>query len=125
MLLCRLADVDEVPRRTFEQDVFGFIGHFGFGATHHACQRERTFFVTDQNIRGSELAFYTVKRCKFLTIFCSAGADLYIVLASTFLENIVIKGVQRLALIEHGIVGRIHDIADGTDSRKRKRRWIL
>src|SRR5512134_1108377 len=41
----RAADVDEVPGRALEQYVAGFCGHFGFEATHHACQGERTGLI--------------------------------------------------------------------------------
>ena len=54
MLFGRAADVDEVPRRAFEQDVLSGIAHFRFSAAHHARDGADTALVGDDQHFGVE-----------------------------------------------------------------------
>ena len=147
MLFGGAADVDEVPRRAFEQNVggafaahadlahrwlafFGFGGfriehflrrvvHFAFRAAHHARDGERAFFVTDKHIDGRESPFHAVEGGEFLAILCGAGNDFDVgrVTNSPY-QHIIVEGVQRLAQFEHGVVGRVHDVVDRTHARQ-------
>ncbi len=148
MLFGGAADVDVVPRRAFEQDVdralaargdfslwhfasfgfdacrvqhfFGGIVYLGFRTAHHARQGQRSFFVADKHIHGSEFALHSIKRDKFFTVLCGAGADLDFLcrVGNPTYKNVIIKGVQRLAKFDHGVIGRIHDVVDGAHARE-------
>ncbi len=140
MLLCSSADIDEVPCRTFEQNVgrafpahadlaclqltriwfdpfciqhfFRSVMHFAFPSTHHACKRERTLFIANQNVHRGKFSFNAIKGGQFFSILRSAGDDLYFLISGPRLQNVIIERVQGLPQFKHRVIGRIDDVID-------------
>ena len=94
----RLASVDRIPIRAFEQDGLRFIRHFRFKSTHDSSQRERAFFIAHEHVCGCQCPFSAVERGKFFPVFCGAGDDFDLVGQVANLpyaphEHIIIKRV--------------------------------
>jgi len=104
----RLADVDEIPGGSFQQDARTAGVDARFAAAHHACQRKRTSAVAYQ--------FHALVQCERIAVqggqllargsgardhggFAAAGA---------LNEQVVIKSVQGFARVQHGVVGGVH-----------------
>src|SRR3989304_2095777 len=100
------------------QHLFGCIVHLALRTTHHACNGQWTVLVTHEHVRGSESSLDAVKCGEFLPIFRGACDDPDISLTGALFEPIIIKRVQWLTEIEHGIVGRVHNVIDGANPCK-------
>ncbi len=108
------ADVDKVPGSRFEQDIGGLVAHFTFGAAHHTGQGERPGSIANQHIGFGQFALHPIQRGQFFPGMGGAGGDRSpAVFPARFCSTLVIEGMQRLADLEHGVVGGIDNIADG------------
>ena len=67
------------------------------------------------NMGGLELSLLAVEGRQHLTL--AGGPDNY----RAVLARIEVKGVQRLAVLQHDVVGDVHDVVDGTLARPGQR----
>ncbi len=114
-LLGGLANVDEIEVRRFDQDVGRVIVDLGFQAAHDAAHTDRAEDIADHQVLGVQLPIVAVERRHAFARFRPAHNNRGTIIAMTerpLQQLIVIEGVNRLAEIEHHIVGHIDQIAD-------------
>ena len=109
-----LADVDHVPGRAFDEYILRRVADFGVRPAHDAGDGKRTNRIADQHSGFVQLAFDTVQGGELLTLFGCAGADLHRFAGPSFdQQGVVIESMQRLADLEHDVVGGVNNVIDG------------
>src|SRR5512146_1778376 len=114
----RATNIDEVPGRALEQDIACMLGHLRFSAAHDACNGERPFLITYQNVRRGERTLHAIESCELLTVFGAAGDNANFPASGTLLQYIVVEGVERLTQLEHGVVRSVHNRVDRAHARQ-------
>ncbi len=104
-------DADGVEDRRLDDDVGRGVRDLARRATHHAGDRERARRVGDQQRVGRELAGHVVERLEALARGCPSHEDRRAAVGSG-VDGRSIEGVDRLAELQHHVVGRVDDVAD-------------
>jgi len=102
-----LAQVDEVPVRRLNQQIARPGMHSGFAAAHHACDGKRSGGIGHEFDLGVKFRLRAVQQDDFLAFGGSAGDDGRFA-ARPLAQKVIIKSVQRLTGLEHGVVRRVH-----------------
>ena len=107
-----LPDVQGVEPRGLDQDVGRTRADLGLEPTHHAAQADRLRGIGDHEHVGGQLVGLAVDRLQGLALPSPTRdhgppADL---------RQVV--GVERLAALEHDVVGHVDDIADWSDAER-------
>ena len=105
-----LANGGTVEVGGFKDHIHGVVHDFAVLTTHDAGQTHSPLVVGNDQHGGIELADIAVQGGQFLAVLGPADNDL------AALDVAIIKGVHGLAVLQHDIVGDIHDIVDGTDA---------
>ena len=101
-----------LEKRTFEKDGRRSGRNAGILAAHDAGDGVRTLCVADHQHRGVELALHAVERLDRLAVTRVAHDD------RAVLERAVVKGVHRLAELEHHIVRDVYGEAERANAAK-------
>ena len=112
-LLAGAPVVDTLEGSRFQQNVAGSVVDFGLCAAHHTGDGDGASRVGDQQHRTVQLARLSIQCCH---LFAGAGAtysDCRFGRSRPFHQQVVVKGVEGLAHLQHHIIGDVHDIADG------------
>ena len=105
-----LADAGAVEAGGLEHHVGGVRHDLGVQSAHDARQAHGPVLVGDDQVVGGELAHVAVQGGQFLALLGPADDDV------AALHIAVVKGVHGLAVLQHHIVGDVHDVVDGTDA---------
>ena len=106
------ADGRAVEGGAFEHHVGGAFDDLAFLAAHDARQTGGVVRVTDAQIIRPQLPLHAVQRGQRLALAGPADDDL----PARYLAQV--KGVHGMAVLDHDKVGNIHDIVDGTQTRR-------
>src|SRR5215469_2377812 len=92
----------------FDQNVLGRKGNFRLGATHDAADadRARAIAVRDHAYARVKDALDAVEGSEFFTRLGAADDDAVIA------NEVVIEGVERVAKLEHHVIGDVDNVAD-------------
>ena len=113
------AQVDEVPVRRFNQQIARPGMHSGFAAAHHACDGKRSGGIGHEFDLGVKFRLRAVQQDDFLAFGGSAGDDGRFA-ARPLAQKVIIKSVQRLTGLEHGVVRRVHQGIDRAHASHRE-----
>ena len=111
VLLGGHADRGAVEAGRFKDNRLGRVENLGVGSTHDACQSAGFLAVGDDEHAVVQNMVAVVEGSKGFTLLCAADVDLCAVEAG------VVKGVHRLTVFEHDVVGDVHDVVDRADTR--------
>ena len=117
------AVVDAVKSGCLKQDVARSFVHFRFCAAHHAGNGDRACPVCNEKHRTIEFPLLSVQGLNLLARVRSADDDGGGFLADARRpgrEQIIIERVERLAQLQHDIVGYVDDVVDRTHSGLRQ-----
>ncbi|CRM92056.1 hypothetical protein [Pseudomonas sp. 22 E 5] len=104
------SDGDLVEKCAFKEHVTGGCGHTAVLATHHAGNRQGTGVVGDDQGVSTQADFLTVKQHQLLAFFGHAYADATVDFGK-------IERMQRLAQLQHDVVGDIYGSIDAAHVR--------
>ena len=108
----RTARATCLERCRFQQDVGGFLGHFGIKATHNARQRNSAVLGRGDNRHISrELTVGAIKRYQVLAFFCRT--DNHSGMTLLVLQFCQVKRMKRLTEQEQDIIRHVHHVVDG------------
>ena len=113
--LARAPVVDAVKGGRFKQDGGCVLAYLALQPAHHAGNGNRAERVGDHQHRIVQLALDAVERGELLTGRGAAHDNrrrLLASLAGAAHKNVVVKGVQRLAPLQHDVVGDVHHVVD-------------
>ena len=99
--------------RRLDEQVGGALVDFGGQAAHRAGQRDRPGVVRDHDVVGVQVPDHVVEGFQPLARLGPAHHDRPADLGA-------VEGVQRLAELEHQVVGHVHREGDGPDARTRQ-----
>ena len=102
-----LADAGAVEVGRLKDHVHGVVGDLAVLAAHDARQAHGPGIVGDDQVVGGELPDLAVQGGELLALFGQADDDL------TALHIAVVEGVHGLAILQHNVVGNVHDVVDG------------
>ena len=102
-------DRDFLEVRRLDQDRRRRVADLGGGAAHHAGNADRAGGVGDEEVFGVERAFLAVQGAQLLAGNGAPDDDV----AG---EPVLVIEVQRLAELEHDVVGDVHRQGDGADA---------
>ena len=103
-----LADAGAVEAGGLEHHVGGVGDDLAVLAAHDARKAHGPGLVGDDQVVGIELAHLAVQGGQLLALLRPADDD------SAALHIAVVEGVHGLAVLQHDVVGDIHDVVDGT-----------
>ena len=102
-----LADAGAVKAGGLKDHVGGVIHDLAVLAAHDTRQAHGPGLVGDDQVVGGELAHLAVQGGELLALLSPAHDDL------AALHIAVVKGVHGLAVLQHDVVGDVHDVVDG------------
>ena len=102
-----LADAGAVEAGRLEDHVHSVVHNLAVLAAHDARQAHGPVLVGDDQMVGVELADVAVQGGQLFALFRPADDDF------AALHIAIVKGVHGLAVLQHYIVGDVHDIVDG------------
>ena len=105
-----LADAGAVEAGGLEHHVGGVRHDLGVQSAHDARQAHGPVFVGNDQVVGGELAHVAVQGGQLLALLGPADDDM------AALHIAVVKGVHGLAVLQHHVVGDVHDVVDGADA---------
>ena len=108
----RPPDRHRVEARRLDQHVRRLRVDLGVEAPHHPGQADRALGVGDDQHLGGQLVRLVVDRRQRLARAAPADDDL------AAFEAVEVVGVQRLAALEHDVVGHVDDVADRPDAQR-------
>ena len=106
----RMTDVGAFEGSTFEDDRRRLVRDFRIHAAHDAGDAAGFFFIGDDQHVVGQFAVYIVQSLQGFIGFGPAGDE---VMAGDF---IVVIGMEWDAQFDHGVVGSVDDVVDGTDA---------
>ena len=106
------ANGDGFEPGALDQNVFRGERNFRVGAAHDAADANgaRAVAIVNDGQRGIEGALEAVESANFFAGFCATDADAMIA------DLVVVVRVQRMAELEHDVVGDVDDVADAGDA---------
>ena len=106
-----LADAGAVEAGGLEHHVGGVGDDLAVLAAHDARKAHGPGLVGDDQVVGIELAHLAVQGGQLLALLRPADDD------SAALHIAVVEGVHGLAVLQHDVVGDIHDVVDGAHAQ--------
>ncbi len=115
--LHRVADVDEIPVRGFQQHAGGLVADLGLRAADDPADTQDSGFVGHEDGEVVQRALHLVQRFERLARLRQPGDDLGRLPARTggsrsLDQFVVVEGVGRLPDLEGEVVGHVHDVVD-------------
>ena len=108
----RAARATRLERCGFQQDVGGFLGHFGIKAAHNARQRNSAVLGRGDNRHiGCKRTIGAIKRHQVLAFFCRT--DNHSGMTLLILQFCQVKRMKRLTKQEQDVVRHVHHVVDG------------
>ena len=107
---CGLTDRGTVEVSRFEDNHSGVIHDFRVFTTHNACQTNSLAVISNDKHTLGQIADNTIQSGKCFAILCFTDNNL------TGSHIAVVKCVHGLTVLQHNIIGNIHDVIDGTDT---------
>ena len=102
-----LADAGAIEIGGLEHHVGSVGDDLAVLAAHDARQAHGPGVIGDDQVAGSEGVLLAVQSGELLPLLCPADDDL----AALYIA--IVKGVHGLAILQHHIVGDVHDVVDG------------
>ena len=103
--------VDGVERRGLQQHVPRGVRHLGVRAAHHTGEPYRTLGVRDHQHGRTQFVLLAVEAREAFAVPGGTDDDLRIP------HLVEVERVQRLAVLQHDVVGHVHDVVDGAVAR--------
>ena len=108
----RAARATRLERCGFQQNVGGFLGHFGIKAAHNARQRNSTVLGRGDNRHiGCERTIGAIERHQVLAFF--RRADHHSGMTLLILQFCQVKRMKRLTKQKQDVVCHVHHVVDG------------
>ena len=111
------ANGDGIEPGALDQNIFGGKRDFGFGAAHDAADAHdaRAVTIADYTDAGIELALDAIQSFNFppCGIRCAGGAGIRAAHNDSVVAYfVVVEGVQRVAKLQHDVIGDVDDVVD-------------